>query len=194
MTRFVQMNLNYARPAKAQQRDVEQAIDEGADVTATCEDVRGKNRERVNVHGRRLRVEKRGARLAALSLRRQRIGWRRFAWKDVETPDLGTIRVVSAHMPPLRMRGALYGVYALRLRMLLRSSPHPWICGADWNWLIHNDPARLESKLGAKFYGRRIDGWAVHPGLVKHVTNCRIHDPKRRDNHVYTTITLEAHR
>lgn len=192
MTRFCGGNLNFDRSPEAQQRDVEEMLDNGADVTATCEDVRGKNRERVNVHGRRLRVEKRGARLAALSRRGARIGWRRFAWKDVETPDLGTIRVVSAHMPPLRYRAVLYAIYAARLRAVLKSSPHPWICHADWNWLIGNDPAGLESKLGAKFYGRRIDGWAVHPGLVKHVCRFRVDDRGRRDNHVYVYLDLRA--
>ena len=189
-TTLVQANLNFDRSPERQRADVRR-LKEQADIVCTCEDVRpGGKRERVIVHGWRVRVEKSGARLAALSRRGQRIGWRRFAWKDIDIPEVGTVRVVSAHMPPLRMQGVLYAVYAARLRSLLRSSPYPWLVAADWNWLIGNDPAGLERHFGARFYGRRIDGWAVHPALIPNIARCWIDDPKRRDKHVFTFLQL----
>jgi hypothetical protein len=188
-------NLDFARPAAAaQQRDVAE-MKAHADIVVTLEDVRGegkgRRRERVIVHGPRVSVERSGRIRAALHRHGHAIGWRTFPWKDVELAGIGDVRVVGAHMPPLRMRGPLYWAYAWRLRRLLRRSGRPWLVFADWNWLIGNDPAGLTSRLGAKFYGRRIDGWAVHPALVRHVAGVRVVDPQRRDGHVVVYLTLK---
>lgn len=187
-------NLNFGRRPKAQQHDIN-VMKKRADVIATCEDVRpGSGRERVIVVTDRARVKRHGSRLASPSLRGQHIGWRRFAWADVDfldAPDLPVIKIVSAHMPPHRMRRVLGPVYAARLRRLLKKSKHPWAVHADWNERIGEDPADLEHDFGAKFYGRRIDAWVVHPDLIEHVRGHHVELPRPDgDNHAYTYLTL----
>ena len=116
-----------------------------------------------------------------------------YPWVDVAT-SLGVIRIICAHRPPRRNSLlALLGPAAdRRLRRVIRNARTAgvmWAVGGDWNELIANDPAELAKRLGAHWFGHRIDGWAVCPRLAEHVTK-RVEPDGRRDNHDIVYLTL----
>jgi endonuclease/exonuclease/phosphatase family metal-dependent hydrolase len=134
--------------------------------------------------------------LSALSTLGYPIGWRRTLTSTVDIPGVDLVAVLVVHMPPLRMRGALYTAYAYRLRRRLAKLNRqgiPWVVAGDFNWLLKNDPAGLRKAFGARWVGERIDGWAVHPDLVPFIRGWSTWDPPHRnDHHPYVYIRLGA--
>jgi endonuclease/exonuclease/phosphatase family metal-dependent hydrolase len=95
---------------------------------------------------------------------------RYFPWADIKLTFLPQrIRVVSLHMPPQRMPQYLKDDYGATLRAFLKTSPHPWVVGGDWNIQLSRDPFNMHGVFGARWYGKGIDGFAVHPALVDYV-------------------------
>jgi exonuclease III len=205
VTTAVCANLNYARSAQAHNDDLAYLRDEGADIILGQElapkaglprwDVVGAGHDERVLVSRSLYVERSGTKLSALSRFGQRIGLRVFSWAVVDC-DLGSVAFVSVHMPPRRMTGTLTRVYGFRLRRLLRRfNRHglPWIAGGDWNRLLTEDPASLARLLGARWYGPRIDGFAVSPRLAADVT-CRADRSRiRHDDHPFVWLELTPH-
>lgn len=205
MTDLGYQNLNFARPTAAHARDLEH-LAERCEVIGAVE-LRARHRldgfrtiqpRRRGHLGEALFVRKNleilesGSKLAALSLRRQRIGWRRIVWVVVET-DRGPLAVVVVHMPPKRMQRALWVAYAWRLRRLLAEFERrglDWVAAGDWNRDLDADPCRLRRRLGASWRGHGIDGYAVSRRLARRQLVTRTQLLGRPDGHprVYLTV------
>lgn len=203
MTIFAYANVNFGRPAAGQRADFHHMREAGAKVIGMVELRIELALEKWNENQPERRdgtdgsegifthqsVKVRRMRHYTSALRRfgHRIGWRNTVITVVEVEGVGRVAYVLIHMPPLRMRGLLYRAYAFRLRqrlVRLNREGIPWIVAGDWNWLLNQDPADLHEVLGAKWYGKRIDGFAVHPDLVKHVKRSWTwQNPNRHDNH-----------
>lgn len=202
-THLVNVNFDFGRSLESQVRDFEEIKRTGIEILVGQEGIfnsqkigqdwkmnRPNDPEKGAPGGpfiawkKNRRVFRTGAPLASASTRGARMRLRRFPWINVYFPGIGIVRVISIHMPPKRYRGILYSVYAWNLRRILRNSRHPWLAGGDWNWFINEDPANLRKVFGAKWYGERIDGWAVHPDLVKHIEKFWVVlPPERKDRH-----------
>lgn len=207
-------NLNFGRAAH-HGADVERMAVKGADVICLLElrrlivadgfETFQPDRRDGDVGGEGILVKNdrrilgRTKRQASLSLFGQAIGWRQILGvtldaAELDDPRFDRLAVLAVHMPPLRMRGPLYAAYAMRLRRRLsrlNAKGIPWIVFGDWNWLLRDDPAKLKATFGSRWCGQRIDGAAIHPKLVPHVTDWSTFQPQGRgDNHPYVYVRL----
>lgn len=189
-------NLNFGRKPETHNADLKYIADQGATIILGQEldpaarlpkwDVVGADHDERVLVDWRLKIERSGERLSALSRFGERIGWRVFAWADVDVPGVDTIRFVSVHQPPRRMTRVLFNAYARRLRRLLRRADRrgiPWVAGGDWNAYIRDDPCDLHRLIKARWYGERIDGFAVSPSLQAHIGTWSDESRLRPDGH-----------
>lgn len=181
-------NLDQFRPRKAQAADLE-VLRGTADVTGVVEWSR-LSQQRIFA---RVPVQRARSAVASPNHFGQRIRNRHFRAVLIHAPGLPPFWDVVAHPPPLRMRGPLYWATARRLRRFIRSLPGEKVVWADWNWKVKRDPCRLRKTFGGRWFGTRIDGCWVSPGLVKHVADYReVPQPERTDKHPFCYLTLEA--
>lgn len=99
---------------------------------------------------------------------------RYMAWMDVELEGGRKLRLVSLHMPPKRF-AQLQPPMVANLVKFVRSSPHPLVIGADWNFEVNKDPHGIQGKTGLKNRGLGIDGFyssadVVHCQSMKKLT------------------------
>lgn len=204
MTILGYQNVNFGRPSAAHRTDFWRMRADGAEVIGLVElrerlrfehwDENQPDRsdgspgsEGIYVHtGIRVRFE-RGP-FASLKTFGHAIGMRRILVSVIDDERIPEpYAFVLVHMPPKRMWGPLYEAYAYRLRRQLRSLNErniPWVVAGDWNKLLSSDPAALHKTFNARWYGVRIDGFAVHPRLVKYVKKCtKWQNPNRNDGH-----------
>ena len=194
-------NLNFGR-AKDHGNDLARMRAEGADVIALVELDRPMKPPGFHAHqparwdksvgsegiyvNQRIPIESTGKIRAALDRRGHAIGWRNILTMVIEPPGMDLMAVVVVHMPPKRMWGPLYTAYAVRLRATLRRLNRrgiPWVGAGDWNRYLRDDPADLGHTFRGRWYGERIDGWAVHPKLIDNVKGCLLYtSPSPRDS------------
>ncbi len=188
-------NLDFTRPAAAQRASLAR-IAPRAGVVLLQEDRRHEpapGKERILLDPA-LPVQASGAVQAAANRRGLRISDRHFPWADITLPGIGTVRIISVHMPHPR-HAALYPTYAANLRTLIASSPYPWIVGGDWNRTPGQDLAGIRPRWHATSYFAHdhhpIDGFLLHPTLTRYVTGTwAIQEPTRRDGHPAVYLRL----
>lgn len=123
------------------------------------------------------------------------ISRRFYPWADIPIAGVGAVRVVCAHRAP-RRSGFQLSIWPLadwRLRRVCRRATARgihWAVLADFNELLRNDPAKLQSRLGGVPFGKRIDGAIVSPGLARFVQHVDIFDTERADEHVEVYLTI----
>lgn len=207
MISFVTANLNYARPAKGQQADIDYLV-QHYDVLLVEEIVKGvrtpqgfvrigdPDAEEAIFVRHAVPIVNSGVKRSALSKFGEKIGWRTFPWALLDLPgEAKPVLAVCTHMPPQRMSRLLYEAYAFRLRRLIRrrarSRGREWLAGGDWNERLWTDPAKLSARFKARWFGPRIDGFAVSPRLAERSADTASDYSRiRADNHPFVPFVV----
>lgn len=94
---------------------------------------------------------------------------RYIAWADVKLNNNLVIRVMSLHMPPQRFR-YLQPIMADNMASFIAGSPYPAVVGADWNFIVTNDPHGIQADTGMVPKGVGIDGFFYDPAVTSFVS------------------------